>query len=85
MENDNTQPSKEEKDQKNAEHPSNKGNEQARKPDPETLGTTDPEEHMKGPISSVMQKIRKEAEKNDDKAEPPAELPTEPPAEEKKE
>jgi len=56
---------------KNLQHPPNKGNADARQPDPETLGTTDPEEHMKGPISSVMQKIRKEAEKNDDKAEPP--------------
>jgi hypothetical protein len=67
MDNDNT------KDAKNEQHPPNKGNEHARKPDPETLGTTDPEEHMKGPISSVMQKIRKEAEKNNDKPEPPAE------------
>lgn len=55
------------------QHPPNKGNADARPPDPETLGTTDPEEHMKGPVSSVMQKIRKEAEKNNDKAEPPAE------------
>ena len=64
--------SKEEENQKNAEHPSNEGNERARKPDPETLGTADPEEHMKGPISSFMQKVRKVAENNDDKAEPPA-------------
>lgn len=26
------------------------------KPDPETLHTTDPQEHMQGPISSLMQK-----------------------------
>lgn len=32
------------------------------KPDPETLHTTDPQEHMKGPISSLMQGIKKEAE-----------------------
>lgn len=25
-------------------------------PDPETLNTTDPQEHMEGPISSLMQK-----------------------------
>ena len=25
------------------------------KPDPETLHTTDPQEHMKGPVSSSMQ------------------------------
>ena len=56
--------------QKNQQHPPNKGNENARQPDPETLGTTDPEEHMEGPVSSFMQKIKEEAEKNDDKAKP---------------
>lgn len=35
------------------------------KPDPETLHTTDPQEHMKGPVSSVMQNIKEEANKND--------------------
>jgi len=34
-------------------------------PVPETLHTTDPEEHMEGPISSVMQKIKEEVEDND--------------------
>lgn len=34
-------------------------------PDPETLHTTDPEEHMKGPFSSAMNKIRENAEGND--------------------
>jgi hypothetical protein len=33
------------------------------KPDPETLHTTDPQEHMKGPVSSVMQNIKEDAEK----------------------
>lgn len=37
----------------------------ALKPDPETLHTTDPQEHMKGPVSSTMQNIRKEANEND--------------------
>ncbi|HET6995018.1 MAG TPA: hypothetical protein VFI06_08545 [Chitinophagaceae bacterium] len=37
------------------------------KPDPETLHTTDPEEHMEGPVSSTMQKIKEGAEKNDQK------------------
>ena len=36
------------------------------RPDPETLNTTDPQEHMKGPISSAMHKISEEAKKNDD-------------------
>lgn len=58
------------RNKKDLQHPPNKGNSDARQPDPETLGTTDPEEHMKGPISSVMQKIRKGVEKNDDKATP---------------
>ncbi|HEY5966630.1 MAG TPA: hypothetical protein VIU35_01575 [Chitinophagaceae bacterium] len=35
------------------------------KPDPETLHTTDPQEHMKGPVSSTMQNIKEEANKND--------------------
>jgi len=35
------------------------------KPDPETLHTSDPQEHMKGPVSSVMQNIKEEANKND--------------------
>ena len=33
------------------------------KPDPETLHTTDPQEHMKGPVSSFMQNIKDEANK----------------------
>jgi len=34
-------------------------------PTPETLHTTDPQEHMKGPVSSTMQNIKDEANKND--------------------
>jgi hypothetical protein len=34
-------------------------------PDPETLHTTDPQDHMKGPVSSAMQNIKEEANKND--------------------
>lgn len=44
----------------------NKGNEDARKPDQETLNTTDPQEHMRGPVSSVMQSIKEEVEENDE-------------------
>jgi hypothetical protein len=36
-------------------------------PDPETLHTTDPEDHMEGPVSSTMQKIKENAEGNDHK------------------
>jgi hypothetical protein len=43
-----------------------------RQPDPETLHTTDPQEHMKGPVSSIMQKVKDKAEKNnqEDKDDP---------------
>lgn len=33
-------------------------------PDPETLHTTDPQEHMKGPISSFIQGVKETAEEN---------------------
>ena len=45
---------KEEKDKKH----------QGLEPDPETLHTTDPQEHMKGPVSSFMKKIEKKAEED---------------------
>ena len=61
---------KDQQDRKNQQHPPNKGNENTRQPDPETLGTADPEEHMEGPVSSIMQKIKEEAEENNPKAEP---------------
>jgi hypothetical protein len=32
------------------------------KPDPETLHTTDPQNNMKGPISSLMQDVKETAE-----------------------
>lgn len=35
------------------------------KPDPETLNTSDPQDHMKGPVSSTLQNIKEEANKND--------------------
>lgn len=35
------------------------------KPDPETKNTTDPQEHMKGPISSLMQKTEESFESED--------------------
>lgn len=36
-------------------------------PDPKTKNTTDPQEHMEGPVSSLMQNIKEEAEENDEK------------------
>ena len=37
------------------------------KPDPKTLGKTDPQEDMEGPVSSLMQKGSKVMESNVDK------------------
>ena len=39
------------------------------KPDPETLHTTDPQENMKGPISSMMQGLKEEFEETDEDKE----------------
>ena len=39
------------------------------KPDPETLHTTDPQERMEGPVSSVMQKIKDSGENDESKPE----------------
>ncbi len=35
-------------------------------PDPETLNTTDPQDEMKGPVSSLMQGIKENFEKDND-------------------
>jgi hypothetical protein len=48
-----------EKDQQRRQKEDSTG---ARQPDPETLGTTDPQEHMKGPVSSSVQKVKEEVE-----------------------
>jgi hypothetical protein len=40
-------------------------NDSLSKPDPETLHTTDPQENMKGPVSSLMQNIKETAEEGD--------------------
>ena len=39
------------------------------KPDPETLGKTDPQEKMEGPVSSLVQKSSKAMETKEDKEE----------------
>lgn len=44
-------------------------NDAAVKPDPETLNTTDPQEHMEGPISSLMQEAGESFEKEKSKDE----------------
>ncbi|HYF33233.1 MAG TPA: hypothetical protein VD993_19040 [Chitinophagaceae bacterium] len=45
--------------------PDKKHDQPLSQPDPETQHTTDPQEHMEGPISSSMQNIRETAEDND--------------------
>lgn len=54
-------PSKDKKEKKDKKAPG------TLKPDPETLHTTDPQENMQGPVSSVMQNIREEADENEEK------------------
>ena len=36
-------------------------------PDPETLHTTDPQEKMEGPVSSVVQHVKEEVEENEER------------------
>jgi hypothetical protein len=56
------------------EHP-DRGNEKkikddtSIKPEPETLHKTDPQEHMEGPISSLMHKTGKSLDTNESKEE----------------
>ena len=38
------------------------------KPNPKTLHTSDPQENMKGPVSSFMQNVKHIAEKNDEES-----------------
>ena len=54
-----------------------KSNENAAiKPDPETLNTTDPQEHMRGPLSSLMHKVEEKAEENNQKDKEDPEIKT---------
>ena len=47
--------------------PDNENNDAPIKPDPETLGKTDPQEEMEGPVSSLAQKGSKIMESNENK------------------
>lgn len=38
-------------------------------PDPETLHTTDPQEEMKGPISSIVQAAKEKVEENNEESQ----------------
>ncbi|SFQ53558.1 hypothetical protein [Parafilimonas terrae] len=56
--------------------PDNSNKNAGSKPDPETLNTTDPQEHMRGPFSSVMHKIEEKAKENDQKDKEDPEIRT---------
>lgn len=43
-------------DRNNTDRRENRDETEGLKPDPETLHTTDPQEHMEGPVSSLMHK-----------------------------
>ena len=60
MSNQDTTSNKSEKDNKDA----------MVKPDAETLHTTDPQEHMEGPLSSLMKIAEHSFEKSDDEEKP---------------
>lgn len=48
----------------NNKHKKRDDSDTAIKPDPETLHTTDPQEHMEGPFSSLMQGTKESFEDN---------------------
>ena len=52
-----------------ADDKNDKPKSEALKNDPGTENTADPQEHMEGPLSSIMQKIEDKAEENDEKDE----------------
>ncbi|GEM_PF-994460 len=62
MENENQKDEELKKDKKTDEHA-----DAPVKPDPKTLGKTDPQEDMEGPVSSLMQKGSKMMESNETK------------------
>jgi len=61
------------KNKKNNPTPTPEEDNKGLKPDPETLHTTDPQEHMKGPISSSVQSVKKEVEKGNEESKEEAE------------
>jgi hypothetical protein len=44
-------------------------NTDALQPDPETLHTTDPQDEMKGPISSLVQGVKEKVEETDEESQ----------------
>jgi hypothetical protein len=58
--------------QNNPNNPANDDKKKGLEPDPETLHTTDPQEHMKGPVSSTVRSVEKEVEKGNEESKPEA-------------
>jgi hypothetical protein len=56
-----------EKKQEDQKKPDNQ-KEAPLKPDKGTQNTTDPQDHMKGPVSSFVQNIKETAEENDEES-----------------
>ena len=54
----------------NTKKANNENDDASIKPDPETLHTTDPQEHMKGPISSMVHGVEETMEGESDEDEP---------------
>lgn len=44
------------------------------KPEPETLHTTDPQDNMKGPVSSLVQGVKETVEENDSTSKEEADI-----------
>ncbi|AXY78030.1 hypothetical protein D3H65_30330 [Paraflavitalea soli] len=59
-------PDEKKKDLKKDQQQDPENKDTALPPDPETLHKTDPQDNMKGPVSSLMNKINESAEKNEE-------------------
>ncbi len=62
--------SKSNQDQKKASEKVKQDKKPAIKPDAETLHTTDPQEHMEGPISSILQSVKENVEETGGERKP---------------
>jgi hypothetical protein len=51
--------------EKNKQNKPGKSDGNTKKSEPEVQGTADPQEHMRGPVSSFMQKVKDGADHND--------------------
>lgn len=56
-------------DERNKDEATGSKENKAAKPDPETLHTTDPQEHMRGPVSSALREVGQPFDTNESKEE----------------